>query len=105
VNVSSTAGRVARPASSAYSLTRFGLAGFAESLRQELLTERVRVSVVAPGAVEPEFEGHRGAAGRQPGGTGSLRPADVADAIAWIVTREPRVAVNELLIRGAEQTW
>ena len=105
VNVSSTAGRVARPASSAYSLTRFGLAGFAESLRQELLTERVRVSVVAPGAVDPEFEGHRGAASRQPGGTGSLRPADVADAIAWIVTREPRVAVNELLIRGAEQTW
>src|SRR3954447_21210787 len=49
VNVSSTAGRVARPSSSVYNLTKFGLNGFSESLRQELLVERVRVSVVAPG--------------------------------------------------------
>ncbi len=36
VNISSTAGRVARPGGSVYALTKFGLAGFAESLRQEL---------------------------------------------------------------------
>ena len=52
VNVSSTAGRVARPASSVYNLTKFGLNGFTESLRQELVAEQVRVSVVEPGAVK-----------------------------------------------------
>jgi len=34
-----------------------------------------------------------------------LRPDDIADAVAYIVTRDRRVAVNELLVRAAEQTW
>jgi NADP-dependent 3-hydroxy acid dehydrogenase YdfG len=42
VNVSSTGGRVARPGRSVYNFTKFGLNGFTESLRQELLIERVR---------------------------------------------------------------
>jgi NADP-dependent 3-hydroxy acid dehydrogenase YdfG len=34
-----------------------------------------------------------------------LRPPDMADAVAYIVTRDRRVAVNEILVRAAEQTW
>jgi NADP-dependent 3-hydroxy acid dehydrogenase YdfG len=110
VNVSSTAGRVARPGSSVYNMTKFGLHGFAESLRQELLGEHVRVSVVAPGTVDTELMSHlaeatRGAARRQIGAIEPLRAEDVADAIGYIVTRERRVAVNEILIRASEQTW
>ena len=37
VTISSTAGRVARPASSVYTLTKFGVTAFSEALRQELL--------------------------------------------------------------------
>ena len=80
VNVGSTAGRVARPGRSVYNLTQFGLRGFTESLRQELLAEHVRVSVVSPGE--------------------ALGASDIADAIAYIVTRERRVAVNEMLVRA-----
>jgi NADP-dependent 3-hydroxy acid dehydrogenase YdfG len=87
VNVGSTAGRVARAGGSVYNLSKFGLTGFTESLRQELLTERVRVSVVQPGTGEP------------------LRPADVADAIGYIVTRDRRVAVNEMVVRAGDQLW
>ncbi|ONI92762.1 oxidoreductase [Saccharothrix sp. ALI-22-I] len=115
VNVSSTAGRVARPGGSVYNLTKFGLNGFTESLRQELLPERVRVSVVEPGVVEPgvvdaALVGHLGAAARDSarlhvGGIEALRPEDVADAIAYVVTRERRVAVNELVVRAGGQTW
>ena len=110
VNVSSTAGRVARPGSSVYNLTKFGLTGFAESLRQELVGERVRVSVVEPGTVDTELVDHLGdatrdAARRQVDGIEPLRAADIADAIAYIVTRERRVAVNEMLVRAGEQTW
>jgi len=109
VNVGSTAGRVARPASSVYNLTKFGLAGFSESLRQELLVERVRVSVVHPGTVDTELVNQlsgevRDAARRQINGIEPLEPADVADAIAYVVTRDRRVAVNELLVRAGEQT-
>jgi len=110
VNVSSTAGRVARPGSSVYNLTKFGLTGFAESLRQELLAERVRVSVVEPGTVRTELVNHLGdttreAARRQVDGIEALRAEDIADAIAYIVTRDRRVAVNEMLVRAGDQTW
>jgi NADP-dependent 3-hydroxy acid dehydrogenase YdfG len=110
VNVSSTAGRVARPGSSAYNLTRFGLNGFAESLRQELLSERVRVSVVEPGAVDTQLANRLGDATRtmtrrQGDAIEALRPEDIADAIGYIVTRERRVAVNEMLVRAGDQTW
>lgn len=110
VNVSSTAGRVARPGSSVYNLTKFGLNGFTESLRQELLAERVRVSVVEPGTVDTELLSHLGdatrdAARQQIGGIEALWADDIADAIGYIVTRDRRVAVNEMLIRAGDQTW
>jgi NADP-dependent 3-hydroxy acid dehydrogenase YdfG len=110
VNVSSIAGRVARPSSSVYTLTQFGLNGFTEALRQELLVEGVRVSVVEPGTVGTELVSHLGdaasdAARQLVEGLVPLRPEDVADAIAYIVTRERRVAINEILFRANGQTW
>jgi NADP-dependent 3-hydroxy acid dehydrogenase YdfG len=110
VNVSSTAGRVARPGSSVYNLTKFGLNAFTEALRQELLVERVRVSVVEPGTVTTELIDHPGdairEAAREPvNAVEPLRPDDIADAIAYIVTRERHVAVNQMLVRAGEQTW
>jgi NADP-dependent 3-hydroxy acid dehydrogenase YdfG len=110
VNVSSAAGRVARPGSSVYNLTRFGLGGFAESLRQELLREHVRVSVVEPGAVDTELahrlgEATRRVTHRQGDAIEVLQAEDVADAIGYVVTRERRVAINEMLVRAGDQTW
>jgi len=110
VNVSSTAGRVARPGSSVYALTKFGVNAFSESLRQEMLAHRVRVSVVEPGTVDTELVDHvradvREAARQQLAGIEPLRPDDIADSIAYIVTRDRRVAVNEMLVRAADQTW
>ncbi len=110
VNVGSTAGRIARPQSSVYALTKFGLTGFTESLRQELLAEHVRVGIVEPGTVDTELVDHLGdaareAARRQVATIETLRADDVADAVAYLVTRERRVAVNEILIRAHDQTW
>jgi NADP-dependent 3-hydroxy acid dehydrogenase YdfG len=110
VTISSTAGRVARPGAGVYALTKFGVTAFSESLRQELISQRVRVSVIEPGTVDTELVTHnrdevRAAAERQTAEIEPLRPEDIADAVAYIVTRDRRVAVNELLVRAAEQTW
>ena len=110
VNISSTAGRVARPGSSVYNLTKFGLNAFSESLRQEMIAHRVRVSVVEPGTVDTELVDHvsadvRAAARQQLAGIEPLRPEDIANGVAYIVTRDRRVAVNEMLVRAADQTW
>jgi NADP-dependent 3-hydroxy acid dehydrogenase YdfG len=83
---------------------------FSEALRQELLSQRVRVSVVEPGTVDTELTTHlrtgiREAAQNQVSSIQALRPEDIADAVAYIVTRDRRVAVNEMLVRASEQTW
>lgn len=108
VNISSVAGRRATPNSGVYNLTKFGVNAFTESLRQEVTERRVRVSVVEPGAVVTELADHlreeiRETAMRVFADVEKLQADDIADAIAYIVTRPRRVAVNEMLIRPTEQ--
>ena len=110
VNISSTAGRVARPGTAVYNLTKFGVNGFTEAVRQEVMQKRVRVSVVEPGTVSTELSSHlrdgvRQAIEAQVKDMELLHPEDIADAVTYIVTRNRRVAVNEILVRASEQTW
>jgi NADP-dependent 3-hydroxy acid dehydrogenase YdfG len=108
VNVSSVAGRFARSGSGVYNATKFGVGAFSESLRQEVTQRHVRVSAVEPGAVATELIGHN-----RPevvegllatwGPVEVLQPDDIAEAIAFIITRPRRATVNEVLIRPTEQ--
>jgi NADP-dependent 3-hydroxy acid dehydrogenase YdfG len=106
VNISSVAGRAARIGNSVYSLTKFGVGAFSDSLRQEFAKHYLRVSLVEPGATATELASHnrpevleslRGQFGQR------MSAEDIADAITYIVTRPRHVAVNEILIRPTEQ--
>lgn len=55
VNVSSIAGRVGFPATSAYIGSKFALEGLSESMRYELDPFGIRVVVVEPGAIRSNF--------------------------------------------------
>src|SRR5688500_3027082 len=57
INVSSVAGRRAAMGSAVYNMTKFGVTGFSEGLRQEGLHAGIRVTVVEPGYVETELQG------------------------------------------------
>jgi len=108
VNISSVAGRVARNGSGVYNLTKHGVGAFSEALRQEVTKRHVRVSLVEPGAVSTELASHNRpevqAAMRQRfGDIQRMEAEDIADAIAYIVTRPRHVSVNEMLIRPTEQ--
>ena len=75
-----------------------------------MLSHRVRVSMVEPGTVDTELITHlrediQQAAKSQTASIEPLRPDDIADTVTYIVTRDRRVAVNEVLVRAAEQTW
>jgi NADP-dependent 3-hydroxy acid dehydrogenase YdfG len=110
VTISSTGGWVARPNTAVYSLTKFGVNAFSEGIRQEVLGKRVRVGVVGPGTVDTEIFSRlaapsREAIERRTAGMVKLRPEDIADAVLYMVTRDRRVAVNQMLVRAAEQTW
>lgn len=108
VNISSTAGRVARASAGVYNLTKFGVVAFTESLRQEVTRRHVRVSVVEPGATTTELAFQNRPEVLQEmakrfTNMERMEAADIADAIAYIVTRPRRMAVNEMLIRPTEQ--
>lgn len=110
VTISSTGGRVARAGTAVYSLTKFGVNAFSEGIRQELIGARVRVGIVGPGTVDTEINDHlpasaRAVFDRNTAGMAKLLPEHVADAVLYMVTRDRRVAVNEILVRAAEQTW
>src|ERR1700761_7599241 len=108
VNISSVAGRRPREGSAVYNLTKFGVGAFAEALRQEVTERHMRVSLVEPGAVITELSSHNPPEvlaqfkGRF-GVFDRLEAEDIADAIAYIVTRPRHVAINEILVRPTEQ--
>jgi len=108
VNVSSVAGRVARAGSGVYNLTKHGVGAFSESFRQEFASRKVRSTLVEPGAVETELTDHLRNGVREQvrerfTDIHILEAADVADAIAYAVTRPWHVSLNEILIRPTEQ--
>ncbi len=109
VNVSSVAGRRARSGAGVYNLSKFGVGAFSESLRQEVTARHLRVSVVEPGVVRTELLDHVRPeireATRHLSGIEMLQAEDIADAIAYVVTRPRRVAINELLVRPTEQEF
>ena len=51
VNISSTSGKIAGPFTGAYAASKFGLEGFSESLRRELILFGIDVIIIRPGAV------------------------------------------------------
>ena len=108
VNISSVAGRVTRNGSAVYNLTKHGVGAFSEALRQEVTRRHVRISLVEPGAVDTELRIHnrpeiQEAMSQRFAETTILEAQDIADTVAFIVTRSWRVAINEVLIRPTEQ--
>jgi NADP-dependent 3-hydroxy acid dehydrogenase YdfG len=108
VNISSVAGRRAAAGSAVYNLTKHGVGAFSEGLRQEVTDRHVRVSLVEPGAVATELTDHLRDGVREQirqrfVDMEPLEAEDIADAVAYVVTRPRRVAINEILVRPTEQ--
>jgi NADP-dependent 3-hydroxy acid dehydrogenase YdfG len=101
VNISSIAGRVAWANYGVYNMTKFGMNGFTEALRQEITKKHVRVGVLEPGAVDTELVSHNNDAVKNELAASDaipepMQPADIADNIAFMVTRPRRSSIAEL---------
>jgi short-subunit dehydrogenase len=86
VFMSSLAGKVGAPRSSVYSATKFGLRGFAQSLREDLRPSGVGVSAIFPGFVRDAGMFHDTGA-KLPPGVGTVSPEAVADAVVRAIER------------------
>lgn len=103
VNISSIAGRQAWADFAAYAMTKFGVNGFTEALRQEVTKKNVRVGVLQPGAVATELVSQNNqkiqdqlAASDAEAIPERLQPEDIAESILYMVTRNRRSSIAEL---------
>ena len=109
VNISSLASRGTRPGLGVYSGTKMAVNGISESLRQELLEDNIRVTMVEPGAVKTELPDHITDEEAREGLNSlleqldPLQAEDIANAIVYVVTQPQRVSINEILIRPSQQ--
>ena len=106
VNVSSVAGRVAPAGFAAYAATKWGINGWSEALRVEL-QPYIRVTVIEPGAIATELSDHITHADSKKAAKDyldiAIPPDDIADVIAFAISRPQRVTLNEILVRPTAQ--
>ena len=106
VSISLVAGRVAPAGFAAYAATKWGINGWSEALRVELQPD-IRVIVIEPGAIATELSDHITHADSKRAAKEvldwSIPPRDIADVIAFAVSRPQRVALNEILVRPTVQ--
>lgn len=108
VNISSAAGRRVVKNSAVYNATKWAVIGFSDTLRMELADKGVRVGLIEPGSVNTEIQNNirpeiRAIPRPEFAGYTKLEAIDIAEAILFMVTRDRRAAVNELLIRPSQQ--
>jgi NADP-dependent 3-hydroxy acid dehydrogenase YdfG len=108
VVVGSVAGVEVYPGGGGYTAAKHAAHAVAETLRLELLADGIRVSEVAPGLVETEFSlvrfgGDAERAAEVYRGLTPLRGEDVADIVAFVVTRPPHVDVDYVVVKPTAQ--
>jgi len=109
VNISSVAGRKGIPSSGAYNATKWGINGWSDALRQEMLGKGVRVILVEPGAVATELASHisdeasKKRIDDMSENFDILEAEDIASVIEYSVSVPERVSLTEILIRPTEQ--
>ncbi|MBK5229209.1 MAG: SDR family NAD(P)-dependent oxidoreductase [Actinobacteria bacterium] len=108
VNIGSIAGFEIYPGGGGYTASKHAVRALTKTLRLELLGTGVRVTEIAPGMVETEFslvrfDGDAERAKTPYEGVEPLTGEDIADCVAWAVTRPPHVNVDEIVVRPVAQ--
>lgn len=103
-SVSSVGGRYGIENWSVYSATKYAVGGFHDALRKELGPDRIRVSVIEPGAVWTEFGQNVGEAlDKRRAALEALTSEDVAQALVYAFAQPANVLVEEILLRPVLQ--
>jgi len=92
-----------------YNAAKYAVRAFREVLRKEMLGKPLRVTQIDPGMVETEFslvrlDGDHEAAARVYRGLTPLTASDIADCVAWAVSRPPHVNIDEIKVLARDQS-
>lgn len=108
INIGSIAGREAYSSGNVYCATKAAVDSLTKAMRIDLVTKNIKVTQVAPGAVETEFSmvrfaGNEEAAKAVYKGYDPLTPDDVAEVVHYVTTLPAHVNINDLLIMPTAQ--
>jgi NADP-dependent 3-hydroxy acid dehydrogenase YdfG len=107
INISSVAGHLIGPAGAVYSGTKFAVRAITEGLRKEEAVNKIRTTIISPGAVATELPGTISGAELKAGIEDFYQvaiPAEsIARAIAYAIEEPSDVAINEMIIRPSIQ--
>ena len=107
VNISSTAGLEVYEGGSGYTGAKHAVHAISQTLRLELSGRPVRVTEISPGMVETDFSLNRSGNPERAAavyhGVTALTAADVADVVAFAVTRPPHVNLDQIVMRPLQQ--
>jgi NAD(P)-dependent dehydrogenase (short-subunit alcohol dehydrogenase family) len=103
IHLGSIADHVGFPGNAAYAASKYGLRGMHESLAAEYRGSGVRLTLVSPGPTDTDVWTPIDPDARTdlPNRAQMLRPADVAEAIAFVATRPANVQVDWLQLGPA----
>lgn len=108
VNIASIAGLAAYPGGNVYCATKAAVRILGDALKQDLLGTPVRVTTINPGLVDTEFSpvrfrGDTERAQQVYRGLTPLTGRDVAETVAFCLTRPPHVNIQELTLLPTDQ--
>ncbi|MDR2121547.1 MAG: SDR family NAD(P)-dependent oxidoreductase [Flavobacteriaceae bacterium] len=103
VNVGSIAGKEVYPGGSVYCATKHAVEALSKGMRMDLLSQGIKVTNIAPGAVETEFslvrfKGDTKKADSVYQGFEPLVAEDIADAIYFAISRPDHVQIADMTI-------
>ena len=97
INISSTSGKKARDGETVYCASKWGLAGFTESLRLEAQKHNIRVTTVFPGGMKTDFYNNN----PDKDISGFMNPKHVAEQIVNLINSDSSICPSRLIIERA----
>ena len=108
INIGSIAGKEVYPFGNVYCATKYAVDALSKSMRIDLVKHGIKVSQIAPGAVDTEFsevrfKGDKDRAGKVYTGFEPLHAKDIAEVIYYVTTLPNHVNINDLVIMPTAQ--
>lgn len=108
INIGSIAGKMAYPNGNVYCATKSAVQALSEGMRIDLLPYGVKVTQIAPGAVETEFslvrlKGDQESASKVYDGYQPLKAEDIANVVYYTASLPPHMNINDVLVMPTAQ--
>jgi NADP-dependent 3-hydroxy acid dehydrogenase YdfG len=108
INISSIAGKEVYAGGNVYCASKHAVDALSKALRIDLLPHQIKVSNIAPGAAETEFslvrfKGDAQTAASVYEGFEALQATDIAQTVAFIVSRPAHVSIADITIMPSAQ--